>query len=90
VSYITSAERIGIKKGYEQGIQHGMQQGIQQGVQQGMQQGEYSLLLRLLEHKFKSVPESYRQRLIGADAETLLIWGERVLDANTLNEIFED
>ena len=45
VSYITTAERIGIKKGYEQGMQ--------QGIEQGMQRGEYSLLLRLLEHKLK-------------------------------------
>ncbi|GEM_PF-38211 len=37
--YITSAERIGIKKGMQQGIEQGMQQGMQQGIQQGIQQG---------------------------------------------------
>jgi hypothetical protein len=58
-------------------------------MQQGMQQGEYSLLVRLLEHKFKRVPESYRQRLKEADAETLLVWGERVLDSFSLEDVFK-
>jgi hypothetical protein len=37
--YITSVERIGMKKGLEQGIQQGLEQGIRQGIQQGLQQG---------------------------------------------------
>ena len=37
--YVTSVERIGIKKGMQQGLQQGIQQGMQQGVQQGIQQG---------------------------------------------------
>jgi len=37
--YVTSVERIGIKKGMEQGIQQGIQQGLQQGIQQGQRQG---------------------------------------------------
>jgi len=39
MTYITSIERIGMKRGYETGKQEGIQQGIQQGVQQGIQQG---------------------------------------------------
>ena len=39
VAYITTAERIGMKKGFEQGLQQGMQQGLQQGIQQGIQRG---------------------------------------------------
>lgn len=78
MGYITSGERISMEKGYKQGIA------------QGMQQGEYSLLLRLLERKFNSISETYRQKLINADAATLLVWGERVLDAKTLAEVFTD
>ena len=40
MAYVTSVERIAMKKGIEQGIQQGMQQGMQQGIQKGMQQGE--------------------------------------------------
>ena len=45
-------------------------------------------LLRLLERKFHSLPESARQRIAAADAETLLVWGERVLDAKSLDEVW--
>ena len=64
------------------------QKGIQIGVQQGRQEGEYSLLIRLLEHKFKNIPPHLRERLAQADAEALLTIGERVLDAETLEDIF--
>ena len=37
--YVTSVEKIGIRKGIEQGIQQGVQQGIQQGIQQGRREG---------------------------------------------------
>ena len=46
------------------------------------------MLLRLLERKFHTLPESARQRVATADAETLLAWGERVLDANSLDEVW--
>jgi hypothetical protein len=78
VSYITSAERIGLQKG------------IEQGILQGRQEGEGALLLRLLQFKFKAIPESYQQKITQADANTLLTWGERVLSVSTLEEIFAD
>lgn len=62
---------------------------IQQGVQQGMQQGEYAMLLRLLQRKFHRVPQVYLENLVKADADTLLKWGERVLEASSLEEVFK-
>ena len=47
MSYVTSVERIGIRKGIEQG----MQQGIQQGIQQGLQH-ERLLLVRQARKRF--------------------------------------
>ena len=58
-------------------------------MQQGIQKGEYSLLIRLLEHKFKNIPPHLRERLAQADAETLLTIGERVLEAQKIEDIFE-
>lgn len=52
MEYITSIERIGMKKGYEQGIQQGIQQGVQQGIQQGVQQGVIAGIELGLELKF--------------------------------------
>ncbi|MBU1614835.1 hypothetical protein KJ693_05915 [bacterium] len=58
--YITSVERIGMKKGREQGLQEGMQQGIQQGMQQGIQQGLLEegreMILEALDERFKEIP----------------------------------
>jgi predicted transposase YdaD len=51
-------------------------------------EGEAAMLLRLLERKFRPLPEAARQRIATADAETLLLWGERVLDATSLEEIW--
>lgn len=47
MTYVTSVERIGIRKGIEQGMQQGMQQGIQQGLQH-----ERFLLMRLTRKRF--------------------------------------
>ncbi len=100
--YISTIERFGIQKGIQQGLEQGIQQGIQQGLQKGLQQGlqrglqkgrregEYTLLLQLLQRKFPDLSTTYREKLDQADAETLLKWGERLLDAKTLEEIFNE
>ena len=56
VSYITSAERIGMKKGYEQGIQ--------QGIQQGSRQTEHDVLIRLLNLNFFTCQPNIKNKLI--------------------------
>jgi len=58
--------------------------------QQGIQQGESGLLLRLLERKFGSVSQKYRQKIETASAKQLLFWGDRFVEVDTLQEIFED
>jgi len=55
---------------------------------EGRVEGEAAMLLRLMERKFHPLPESARQRITSADAETLLVWAERVLDANSLDEVW--
>jgi hypothetical protein len=41
-----------------------------------------------LELKFGPLSSGHRARIDAADAETLLIWGERVLTAQTVAEVF--
>jgi flagellar biosynthesis/type III secretory pathway protein FliH len=77
------------RQGLQEGIQQGLQQGLQQGMQQGLRQGEAAVVLRLLECRFGPLDETVRQRIQAADAETLLLWGERVLTAQTLADVFE-
>jgi len=63
-------------------------EGLLNGRVEGRLEGEAALLLRQMERKFKPLPDSARQRVASADAETLLAWGERLLDANNLDEVW--
>jgi hypothetical protein len=54
----------------------------------GIRKGEHDLLLRLLQRKFHTIPDHYRQELSKANAERLLLLGERVLEATSLEDIF--
>lgn len=73
-----------------EGLQQGLQQGLQRGLQQGRIEGEATLLQRQIERKFGPVNEATRARLAGAGSETLLMWGERVLTAASLAEVFDE
>lgn len=52
MAYVSSIERIGIKKGMQQGIQQGMQQGKQEGMQKGMHEKAAQVALVLLKKGF--------------------------------------
>ena len=78
----------GRQKGLQEGRQKGLQEGRQKGLQEGRQEGESSLLQRLLTRKFGPLDETVRARLAAADSETLLVWGDRVLTATSLAEVF--
>ncbi len=62
----------------------------QQGLEEGLKQGESRLLLRQLERRFGPLDEHTRQRVEAADAERLLEWGERFVDATVLRDVFAD
>lgn len=72
----------------EQTLQQGVQQGLQQGRQEGRQQGEGDLLRRQLTRRFGALPEAIGARLAEASTDQLEIWGDRVLDAKLLDDIF--
>jgi predicted transposase YdaD len=63
-------------------------EGVQQGMQQGMQQGECLLLQRLLARRFGALPAEVLARLAKASLEELEAWGDRVLEAKSLEEVF--
>ena len=61
---------------------------MQQGMQQGLKQNDAQVLLRQLTLKFGELAEKDLQRIEQADAETLLTWSERILSADTLDEVW--
>ena len=72
--YVTSVERIGIRKG--------IQQGIQQGVQQGLEQ-ERLLLLRMARKRFDADVADQAAPLLAriTSPQTLADLAEALLDA---------
>ncbi len=56
--------------------------------QQVLSEGEAAVVLRLMERRFGPPGEATRQRIASADAETLLVWAERILDAKTLEDVW--
>jgi hypothetical protein len=79
--YVTSVERIGIEKGRHEGRQEGLQEGRQE-------EGVF-FLRRLLIKKFGNLPESFETRLTEASIADLELWGDRILDAKTLTDVFD-
>ena len=67
-------------------FQQAREEGIQQGVQQGIQQGEARALLRFLERRFGTLPEHVRQRIDGADADTLDRWLDQAVTAEHVDD----
>jgi hypothetical protein len=102
-AYITTAERIGLEKGYAQGLQQGIQQGnleaaayittaerigLEKGYAQGTLEGEKHFLTKLLKHRFEALSSTYATKIEKANAETLLRWGEKTLDAKKIEDVF--
>lgn len=59
-----------------------------QWQEQGRRQGKAELLLRQAERKFGPLPNRDRTRIELADAERLLSWGERLVGARSMEEVF--
>ena len=57
-------------------------------MQHGMQQGESTMLFRLMERKFGQISEEVKQKIEAADSDTLLEWGEKILSASTIEDVF--
>jgi hypothetical protein len=73
-------------------IEHAMklreQQGIEQGIEQGIVRGRRALLLRQLRHRFGPLDAPLVERVEAASGDQLDIWGERILDAEHVDEVF--
>jgi hypothetical protein len=59
------------------------------GIEKGTLEGDAVVLLRRIERKCgPQALAAYRERVEQANAETLLEWAERVLTAETVEEVF--
>jgi hypothetical protein len=63
-------------------------EGMAQGLSQGISRGKADLLLRLMRRRFDNIPPTIEQRVLMAEGDDLDRWGEAVLDASTIEDVF--
>ena len=73
---------------YQRARDEAMRRGIEQGVRRGRVEGERAVVERLLLRRFGELPRSASERLVGASTSDLERWADRVLDANSLDDVF--
>jgi hypothetical protein len=78
----------GIQIGRSEGIVDGIQIGRVDGIQIGNLQGQTNTLLRQLQRRFSTLPEWVKERVLSASGDELDLWTDRILDAQTLEELF--
>ena len=79
------------QEGLKKGLEEGRQRGRQEGRQEGRREGERDLIRRQLERKFGvPLPGAILDRLDRADIVLLEAWGDRLLSAATLDQVFAD
>ncbi|MGN7614625.1 DUF4351 domain-containing protein, partial [Magnetococcales bacterium HHB-1] len=71
------------------GRQEGRQEGEQIGETRGVVKGEAKILQRQLQKKFGTLPAWVAEKLTSADSNLLELWGDRILDAVSIDEIFD-
>lgn len=60
-----------------------------EGFAEGVHRGEMQMLIRQLERKFGPPSSELKAKIESADAEQLLSWGEQMVTAKTLDQVFQ-
>ena len=71
-------------------LQEYTEQWEKQWKQEGRQEGKASTLLSQLQRRFGAVPNDTRKKISSADLPTLEEWSLRILDAKSLEGVFDD
>ncbi|MEM7588125.1 MAG: Rpn family recombination-promoting nuclease/putative transposase [Acidobacteriota bacterium] len=85
--------RMGLQQGRREGRQEGRREGRQEGRREGARigraEGEGTMFRRLFQRKFGRLDGDSEQRIRSADGDQLLRWAERLLTAETPEEVFK-
>jgi len=74
-------------RGEKRGLKKGLQKGRKRGLEEGLA-GQRELVLRQLETKFGEIDIRTRSRVMAAKPKSLLRWGERLITAERLADVF--
>ena len=78
------------QQGMQAGLQAGRQEGRQEGRQAGRQEEARHMLQRMITRRFGPVNAETRIRLESATVEQLEHWADNILDATSLEAVFQD
>ncbi|MEN9867739.1 MAG: hypothetical protein RL748_3329 [Pseudomonadota bacterium] len=78
MEYISSIERVRTA------------QAVEIAKQEGVQTGELTALTRQLTRRFGALPSALLVRLQSATQAQIETWLDRILDANSLDDVFEE
>ncbi len=84
VAYVTSVERLILKRERAQA----MEEGLLRGERRGLQKGAAEVLAAQLTRKFGPLPDWARARMSQADEITLNRWAVQILDAQRIEDAF--
>ena len=70
-------------------IQRARDEGMEQGMRRGRVEGKRAVLEKQLRRRFGLVPSGVTERLRRASANDIETWAENVLDAETLDDVFD-
>ena len=82
------AKAKGMRDGMRQGIRRGMRHGIRKGKNEGRREGKAEFLLNLLRKRFGKLPRWVAELVQEARAAQLSRWGARLLEVQSLDELF--
>lgn len=76
-------------EGWEEGRAEGRAEGHAEGRAEGRAEGEAKALIKILEKRFDTVPESFRKVILSGTADQLEEWIEAALDAPSVEAVFD-
>ena len=78
-----------IERHKAEGRAEGLAEGMEQGIEQGRVDGERAVLERLLRRRFGPLSPEFAARMGEASAADIETWAEKVLDADTPEDVFD-
>ena len=90
LTLLRDAREEGREEGMREGVRKGLAEGVMQGLQEGLTLAKTATLTRQLTRRFGEPPEWASKRVQEASGEQIDAWLDRILDAPTLQALFDD
>ncbi len=84
---ITLEETRFYREAKQEGIEQGIEQGVVQGIVQGIVQGERAIILRLLNRRVGTLPESITNKIADLSIEQIETLAEELLDFQSIADL---